>query len=78
VEKTAVLVEEVEKRRALLFGPLKGPNLTQFHRDRRLQQVVDAVNAVVPTVWMAAELRNKFKDLKRRTKHRVNAIKREG
>jgi hypothetical protein len=78
VEETAVLVEEVEKRRALLFGPLKGPNLTQFHRDRGWQQVVDAVNAVAPTVRTAAELRSKFKDLKTRAKHRVNAVKREG
>ncbi|KAJ3621709.1 hypothetical protein MTP99_003816 [Tenebrio molitor] len=78
VEETAVLVEEVEKRRALLFGPLKGPNLTQFHRDRGWQQVVDAVNAVAPTIRTAAELRSKFKDLKTRAKHRVNAVKREG
>jgi hypothetical protein len=78
VEGTAVLVEEVEKRRALLFGPLKGPNLTQFHRDRGWQQVVDAVNAVAPTVRTAAELRSKFKDLKTRSKHRINGIKREG
>jgi hypothetical protein len=75
VEETAVLVEEGQKRRALLFGPLKGPNLTQFHRDRGWQQVVDAV---APTVRTAAELRSKFKDLKTRAKHRVNAVKREG
>jgi hypothetical protein len=78
VEETAVLVKEVEKRGALLFDPLKGPNLTQFHRDRGWQQVVDAVNARAPTVRTAAELRNKFKDPKTRTKHRVNAIKRKG
>lgn len=75
--ETTILVNEVEKRRDLLFGRLKGPNLTQFHRDRGWDQVVNAINAVAPAPRKLTEVKNKFRDLKNRTKQKANAFKRE-
>ncbi|CAH1383330.1 unnamed protein product, partial [Tenebrio molitor] len=72
-----ILVKEVEKRRQVLFGPLRGPSLTQFHRDRAWEQVLSCVNAVAPAIRTVGELKKKFKDLKNRTKTKANTFKRE-
>jgi hypothetical protein len=70
-------VKEVEKRRQVLFGPLRGPSLSQFHRDRAWEQVLSCVNAVAPAIRTVGELKKKFKDLKNRTKTKANTFKRE-
>ena len=67
------LVDAIEARRKFLFGPLQGPTLTQYHRDRAWEKVVEAVNAVARTV---NDIKKKFKDLKTRTKQKANAFKR--
>nr|XP_015839408.1 PREDICTED: myb-related transcription factor, partner of profilin-like [Tribolium castaneum] len=72
-----ILIVEVENRRNILFGPLKGPSLTQYHRDRAWDQVLSHVNSVAPCVRSVGELKKKFKDLKSRTKSRANALLRE-
>lgn len=41
-----ILVKEIEARRAVLFGKLKGPNKTQLHRDRAWAAVAAEINAV--------------------------------
>jgi hypothetical protein len=63
-----ILVKEVEKRRQLLFGPLRGPFLTQSHRDRAWEQVVSCVNAVASAIRTVGGFKKKIKDLKNRTK----------
>ncbi|RZC35981.1 Myb DNA-bind 5 and/or MADF DNA bdg domain containing protein [Asbolus verrucosus] len=72
-----IMVEEVERRRNVLLGPLKGPRLTQFHRDRAWEKVVEAVNAVAPVVRGLPEIKKKIRDLKTQTKQKANAFKRE-
>ncbi|RZC39405.1 Myb DNA-bind 5 domain containing protein [Asbolus verrucosus] len=69
-----IMVEEVERRRNVLFGPLKGPRLTQFHMYRAWEKVVEAV---APVVRGLAEIKKKIRDLKTRTKQKANAFKRE-
>ncbi|KAJ3621955.1 hypothetical protein MTP99_002497 [Tenebrio molitor] len=63
-----VLVTEVDKRRHVLFGPLRGPSLTHFHRARAWEQVLSCVNAVAPAIRTVGELKKKFKDMKNRVK----------
>jgi hypothetical protein len=75
--ETSVLVTEVEKRRQVLYGPLRGPSLTQFHRDRGWEQVLSCVNAVAPTLRTVGDLKKKFKDLKSRVKAKANVFKEE-
>ncbi|XP_068900664.1 uncharacterized protein [Tenebrio molitor] len=75
--ETSVLVTEVEKRRQVLYGPLRGPSLTQFHRDRGWEQVLSCVNAVAPTLRTVGDLKKKFKDLKSRVKAKANVYKQE-
>ncbi|KAJ3640494.1 hypothetical protein Zmor_017859 [Zophobas morio] len=70
------LVDAIEARRKFLFGPLQGPTLTQYHRDRAWEKVVEAVNAVAPVVRTTKDIKKKFKDLKTRTKQKANAFKR--
>jgi hypothetical protein len=71
------LVTEVDKRRHVLFGPLRGPSLTHFHRARAWEQVLSCVNAVAPAIRTVGELKKKFKDMKNRVKTTANTLKRE-
>lgn len=63
-----ILVKEVANRKNVLFGPLRGPNVTQFHRDWAWKKVASAVNAVAPVPRKVEELKKKFKDFKNKTK----------
>ena len=74
--EVSILVDEVTKKRDVLWGPLKGPKLTQFHRDRAWKSVVESVNAVAPVVRSLEEIRRKIRDLKFRTKQKADAFKR--
>ncbi|RZC37913.1 Myb DNA-bind 5 domain containing protein [Asbolus verrucosus] len=56
---------------------IMGPRLTQFHRDRAWEKVVEAVNAVTPVVRGLAEIKKKIRDVKTWTKQKANAFKRE-
>ena len=71
------MVTEVEQKRATLFGPLKGPKLAQFHRDVAWNAVLDCVNAVAPVRRSLEDIKNKFRDLKHRTKQKAITFKRE-
>jgi hypothetical protein len=72
-----VLVTEVDKRRNVLFGRLRGPSLTHFHRARAWEQVLSCINAVAPAITTVGELKKTFKDMKNRVKTKANTFKRE-
>ena len=55
-EEVAVLLEEVEKRKAYLFGKLSG-FLTNDRKKAQWREVVAAVNAVSKTNRTEAEVR---------------------
>jgi hypothetical protein len=67
----------VEARKHFFFDVLKGPNLTQAHRDRAWAFVAEKVNAVTPTIRSVQELKSKFSDMKTRTKRKANNLFRE-
>jgi hypothetical protein len=73
--ETDISTREVEARKHFLFDALKGPNLTQAHRDRAWAAVAEKVNA--PTIRSVQELKSKFSDMKTRTKRKANNLFRE-
>ena len=68
---------EVEAWKTYLFGELKGPIFTQATRDRAWTAVAEKVNAVSPVLRSVQDLKNKFADLKTRTKQKANQLCRE-